>query len=170
MKIDLSKLSVEEFSLISDSLGGFSSEVLDVIKPNAFGFDFWQLTLFDFGEIAQNRVSPTIENYLKSSNAAEFIAKNKAFENFMVDFSGTIDKFSPKQSADERAASAACPNFLANEGFLVFVLDYFKLKSFSEAEKVTLADLYLAKKAAYISATFSRTLNELQNNKIKSKR
>ena len=170
MKVDLSKISVDEFLLLSEYVGGFSASAFEQIEPNGYGFDFWQLNLYDFGELSQSRTPERITNYFYSQSASEYVAKQKAFEAFMIDFSTSLNKFTMKPTADEETASAACPPYMANEGLLVFVRQFFGLKNFTEAEKITLADVYLAKKSSYIAALYERRLNEAKDRKFKAKR
>ena len=170
MKIDLSKIGVDEFLMLSEFVGGFSTSAFEQIAPNAFGFDFWQLNLSDFGELSQGKTPQRVVDYMYSKTASEYVAKQKAFEAFIVEFSEALKKFTLKQTADEETASAACPPYLANEGLLVFVRQFFGLKNFTEAEKITLADVYLAKKSSYIAALYERRLNEAKDRKFKAKR
>jgi hypothetical protein len=55
------------------------------------------------------------------------------------------------------------------EGMLVFVRAYFGLKSFGEAENVTIGDYLLAKKDEYNSTIFQRNMAKIQTQKIHKK-
>ena len=52
-----------------------------------------------------------------------------------------------------------------SESIIVFVQDFFNLKSYSDAEKITLADVVLAKKVHYNRSIYQH--NVMRNMKLK---
>lgn len=72
-----------------------------------------------------------------------------------------MQDFALKETAESRQAARGLPQFNETEGLLVFVREYFGLHNFTEAEEVTLADVFLAKKDAFIKASFERNYNEI---------
>lgn len=82
----------------------------------------------------------------------------KAFKGFVAEFLKVAESLTPPQSAKAHKASSACLPMTLAEGMLVFVREYFGLKSFSEAERVPLSDYIIAKKDAYNKAVYQQAM------------
>lgn len=134
-------------------------ERLKAVAPQAvFGRDgYLSLTIADFNQIAmhgdltgvlgnRSELELTVFEWYAISGLKEF------FEQFAKD----LEKFIVKADAKEERAAAACYKTGVVEGMLIFAREYFELHSFAEAERVTLADLLLAKKDTYNRAMFER--------------
>lgn len=91
------------------------------------------------------------------------------FAVFVEEFSKAIKRMTVQQTPEQKQASAACLPVEWQEGMLVFARRYFGLKSFSEAEKVTIADFLIAKKDDYNTTIYERALHKIQTNKLKHK-
>lgn len=93
----------------------------------------------------------------------------KRFNTFCDEFANILKRLTLKQTADEQRASSGLIEVNWCEGLLVFAQSYFGLKSFREAEKVTLGDIVIAKRATYNRELFNRKLAEIQTQKYKKK-
>lgn len=91
------------------------------------------------------------------------------FQKFVDDFSKILEKLVVPQTPEQKQASANCLPVEWQEGMLVFVRAYFGLKSFGEAENVTIGDYLLAKKDEYNTAIFQRNMAKIQTQKIHKK-
>lgn len=91
------------------------------------------------------------------------------FDTFCDEFANVLKRLTLKQTADEQRASSGLIEVNWCEGLLVFAQSYFGLKSFREAEKVTLGDIVIAKRATYNRELFNRKLAEIQTQKYKKK-
>lgn len=89
---------------------------------------------------------------------------------FVDDYIGKLEGLNPIPTNEERAAQKICLKVSAAEGFLLFAREYFGLHSFSDAEKVTLADFLIAKKDVYNKAMYQRELNRIMTIKANKKR
>jgi len=89
----------------------------------------------------------------------------RGFQAFIDDFLQKLEKLTPQQNSAEKRAANACMKQTITEGLLFFVRDYFGLHSFREAERVTLAEILLAKKDTYNKVTFQRVYNEIMSKK-----
>lgn len=167
MKIDLNKLSFEDFDALHRNgyITDDDAERAKQIVGKDFKYDFWLLTLADLGCLMSGILPPAILKLFnkKSISTAEFLRRNNAFEYFIEEFLSILDKLNIKETSKERQASVGLPIFQKNEGMLVFTRNYFGLKSFSEAENVTLADFYLAKKDTFARQTFERNMQTIMS-------
>ncbi len=94
----------------------------------------------------------------------------KRFEEFTKEFAETLNKLSVKQTADEKRAAEGCLKVSWGESILVFLQNFFGLKSFKEAEKITLGELLIAKRAQYNDDLFARRISQIQMQKINRKK
>ena len=56
-----------------------------------------------------------------------------------------------------------------DEAILVFVRDYFGLHSFKDAERITMGEILIAKRATYNREKFQRKLAKIQTAKLHKK-
>lgn len=180
MKIDAKKIRYTDFIEWADDTT--IEEVKKAIQPKS-DFDFWSLTIADFGMITNGKIPQKLLSLFEVErknvlfwhkdvqiSVATFFQLQKAVENFMQNYIKMLQEYSIKETSEERQASANLPHFNENEGLLVFARRYFGLSSFEEAEKVSLGDLFLAKKDTYISTMYERNLNNIISNKYKMRK
>lgn len=91
----------------------------------------------------------------------------QGLKDFFEGYAKDLEKFAVKGDAKEQRAQAACYKSGAVESMIVFAREYFGLKSFAEAEQVTLAELLLARKYTYNKVMFSKALQAQYNKKGK---
>lgn len=91
------------------------------------------------------------------------------FRDFLNDFGKILERLVIPQTPEQKQANANCLPVEWQEGMLVFVRSYFGLKSFGEAENVTIGDYILAKKDEYNSTIFQRNITKIQTQKIHRK-
>ena len=94
----------------------------------------------------------------------------KRFADFVKEFTDTIKALQLPPTADERQASEGMLEVTFGEAMLVFMQQWFGLKSYREAERITLGDLLIAKRAAFNQDKFRRSLAAIQARKFKSKK
>lgn len=94
----------------------------------------------------------------------------KRFEEFIKEFSATLRSLQLPPTADERQASEGLLKVTFGEAMLVFIQQWFGLKSYREAERITLGDLLIAKRAAYNQDKFRRLLTNIQARKFENKK
>lgn len=94
----------------------------------------------------------------------------KRFEDFTKEFAETLNKLSVKQTTDEKRAAEGCLKVSWGESILVFLQKFFGLKSFKEAEKITLGELLIAKRSQYNDDLFARRMSQIQMQKINRKK
>lgn len=93
----------------------------------------------------------------------------ECFSDFLSNFEKILKRLLIPQTPEQKQASANCLPVEWKEGMLVFVRSYFGLKSFSEAENITLGDYLLAKKDDYNTRLFQSNLAKIQTQKIRKK-
>lgn len=86
---------------------------------------------------------------------------------FLSDYTNKLETLTPVPDANEKRAAAACLKTTITEGMLYFAREYFGLHSFAEAEKITLAEVLLAKKDVYNKVVFQRAYTRIMNKKGK---
>ena len=155
MTIDLSKISYQAFLIEF----GYDPDLVASAIAQAgshYDGDLWQLTI---GDLSKSYGALAFDLSDDKSAAAVFQAIN-AIKAHMDDFGKLLEQYQVPLTGKEQAAATGLPEYNETEGLLVFARNYFGLKSFTEAERVTLADVLLAKKDAYITAMYERNLNK----------
>lgn len=94
----------------------------------------------------------------------------KRFEDFTKEFAETLNKLSIKQTTEEKRAAEGCLKVSWGESVLVFLQKFFGLKSFKEAEKITLGEILIAKRAQYNDDLFARRISQIQMQKLNRKK
>lgn len=132
-----------------------------------FGHDFWSLTIDEFCDL--------------SAGESERLARRAIYEGeltvygyaLLVDFKAkavalgeAVERLSPPQNAAERAAAQAVKMTLF-ESMAFFARDFFGLKSFAEASRVTLGEWLMARKAKYTAVMLERALIREQTKNLK---
>ena len=126
--------------------------------------DFYELTIAQLIRMSDGDLS---EFEIKDNGKVFEVLFVRELSKFVEQYINILNSYTLPQSADEKAASSKCQTMTFGEGVLVFARSYFALHSFEEAERITLAELLLAKKDAYNSAVFQKEILKLQSKKRK---
>lgn len=94
----------------------------------------------------------------------------KRFDDFSEEFAKTLSTLQIQPREDEKMASAGLLRMEWGESMLVFLRRYFGLKSFREAEKITIGELLIAKRATYNEELFQRRLSNIRTQNIGRKK
>lgn len=123
----------------------------------------WGLTIGRFAELIKGRFE------IDENTTVLEVYWWRRFEEFCDEFAKICKRFTIKQDAHEMRAAQGLPEMSIVEGMLVFAKDYFGLHSFSDAEKITLGDFVLAKKASFINMTYQKRLQQIKLSEMKSR-
>ena len=93
----------------------------------------------------------------------------KRFADFVKDFADALQKMQIQQTPDEKRAAKGLLKTDWAESMIVFLQDFFGLRSFKEAEKITIGELLIAKRARFNEETYRRNLARIQTQKITKK-
>lgn len=91
------------------------------------------------------------------------------FREMAEQITNMLKTFTIPQSAESQRAAVKCIKMGFKEATLIFIRSYFGLKSFGEAENISVADFIVAQKDEYNTAIFKHTMAEIQHAKIKKK-
>lgn len=120
---------------------------------------FWQCSNDNFEEVLGDMSEPTVlQVYWK-----------KRFEKFVEEFAATLKAMTLTQTAEEIQAAEGLLKISWDEAILVFVRDYFGLHSFKDAERITIGEILIAKRATYNREKFQRKLAKIQTAKLRKK-
>ena len=120
---------------------------------------FWQCSNENFAEVLGGMSEPTVlQVYWK-----------KLFEKFVEEFAGAMKAMTLTQTAEEIQAAEGLLKISWDEAILVFVRDYFGLHSFKDAERITMGEILIAKRAVYNREKFQRKLAKIQTAKLHKK-
>lgn len=147
----------------------FSNDTIKELKKAAeqqFG-TMYDLTFAEFHACANGDFEGKIGDTSNATVLQVYWAKR--FAEFVEEFAGILKNLTPKPTAEEEQASAAMLRTDWAEGILVFTRSYFGLRSFREAEQVTIGEILIAKKAAYNEAVYRRRLQKIQMKKYTQK-
>lgn len=180
MQIEPSKILYKDFAAWADER--LQMQVAEACGVGNLG-DLWQLTIADLGVISHGGIPESLcelfvyegrrarwWNRRRMISVKTYFARYNALKSFVGTFIQLMSDYAAKETKESRQAAHGLPQFNETEGLLVFAREYFALKSFSDAEKVTLADVFLAKKDTFIKTEFERIYNEIIINKNKVKK
>lgn len=94
----------------------------------------------------------------------------KRFGDFVTEFAKALKELTPKPTPEEEQAAEGLLQVSFGEAMLVFMQQYFGLKSFKEAEKITIGELLIAKRAAFNHDRYQRSLTRIQTKRLKAKK
>lgn len=164
MKIDFSK----PYSKYIDVLPFVTDESRKALMEQAAKIrDPYTLTLAEFFACCEGDFACVIKD--KNNPTTGEGLWLEMFRDFLKDFGKILERLVIPQTPEQKQASANCLPVEWQEGMLVFVRAYFGLKSFGEAENVTIGDFLLAKKDEYNSTIFQRNMAKIQTQKIHKK-
>ncbi len=92
------------------------------------------------------------------------------FADYLDGFGKILERLTPSASPEQRQAQGVCLSVSFEESVLVFIRDYFGLRSFKAAEELTINEYLIAKKDTYNKVTFERKLNDIYKLKQKAKK
>lgn len=121
--------------------------------------EFWECSHENFDEILGDMSEPTVlQVYWK-----------KRFVMFVEEFAKQLKSMVLPQTAEEVRAAEGLLKVEWDEAILVFVCEYFGLHSFKEAERITMGEILIAKRATYNRDKFQRSLAKIQTAKLNKK-
>lgn len=146
------------------------TEILDNIDEYPLKKDIISMTVGEFIEIVTDEDKFIAGLLSPKERAYKALGRLKNYQRQMKQLMSWIKKFEIKQTPDEKAATLGIefPDFCSR--ILITVTDFFHLKSFTEAEKVPLADYLLVLQEQSTSIQYQRAYNKLMEIKQKSKK
>ena len=93
----------------------------------------------------------------------------KRFAEFCTELTKACERLSIKEP-NEAKISSGCVEMTALEGMLIFTREYFGLPSFFEAGKRTMGEYLTARKDKYNAARRQKNFEQIQREKLKTKR
>lgn len=129
---------------------------------------YLSLTIADFNRVAMHGDWRSLVSSKEEYEMTVFEFYTIAgLKDFFEGYARDLERFTMKPDTKEKKAQSACYKVGAVESMLVFAREYFGLHSFHEAERVTLADLLVARKDAYNKAAFQKAYQAQFNSKKK---
>ena len=119
---------------------------------------FWACAGGDFSHMGDMRNPTVLQVYWV-----------KRFGEFVEEYTKALKGLALQPTADEKKAADGLLQTTWGEGILVFLQQWFGLKSYKEAEKITMGELLIAKRAQYNQDLFRRRLAQIQTAKFKKK-
>lgn len=169
MSIDPKDKFIKYFVLL-ENMDEESKNRLQEYAESVFGSP-WELALKDFFALSEGNLSfiGLEESGYMSASVCQYVWM-KDFREVVEQVTNILKRLQVPQSPEAQRASKNCLKMGFKEGVLVFVRKYFGLRSFSEAESVTLGDFIVAKKDEYNGAIFQHSMNEIQKQKLKMRK
>ena len=93
----------------------------------------------------------------------------KRFEQFVKEFAEALKRLTIAQTPEEAQASQGLVKVTWDEGILTFLQQWFGLRSYKEAEQITIGEILIAKRAAYNREKFQRQMSKIQMSKLNKK-
>lgn len=129
---------------------------------------YYGLTLAQLSKLIDNKDATAIVSTTDPLQMTVFeFYTIEGLSAFLEDYIRKLERLIPTPTNEEKAAQSACLKVTTTEGLLLFAREYFNLNSFANAERVTLAELLIAKKDMYNKAIFQRELSRQMNKRKK---
>lgn len=128
----------------------------------------YELTFGQFLRISDGDFSVVLGDMSEPTVLQVYWAKR--FADFQKEFGDALKSTQVQPTPEQTRASNGLPKQTFAESMLTFGRAYFGLHSFREAENLTLGDLIIARRDAYISAMYERRLQRIQMEKYKNKK
>lgn len=165
MRID-NTTKYREFKLVEKYVSDSQKRAITNASESLYGCmydlefgEFWSVANGDFSRLGDFKDPTVFQVYWLNR-----------FDEFTKEFAETLNKLSIKQTTDEKRAAEGCLKVSWGESVLVFLQKFFGLSSFKEAEKITLGELLIAKRAQYNNDLFSRQISQIQTQKLNRKK
>lgn len=127
----------------------------------------YDLTFEQFYACSQGNFSDILGDISKPTVLQVYWCKR--FADFVDEFAKTMQTVTMKPTAEEQRAAQGLLKTDWGENMLVFLQQWFGCKSYKEAEKITIGELIIAKRAQYNQDKFRRQLAKIQTEKYKRK-
>lgn len=130
----------------------------------------WGLTLRDFFALSEGDLTYIgLAKEEQTQGSVRQYMWMQLFQELVTQVVEILKRLQVPQSDEAKRASEYCLKSSSKESSIVFARKYFGLKSFSEAEEVTISDFIVAKKDDFNAAMFQHVMHEIQRNKFKKK-
>ena len=152
--------------LFPDLLDKSKEKITDIVPRETF--DFFSMTVAEFLRLQENELPKTVNKLLKKRSFTfyEYIKILNTFEQGAKSFQQILEDTTIEQTSEERAANAGLIDISPEESMLTFLIDFYKLKSMEEAQKVSLYEYITARKISYNNAKFQKNMINIQKVKI----
>lgn len=90
----------------------------------------------------------------------------RRFREFADEITKALKGLTPPDTPEAQQASQGTLPVSFGEGMLTFLRQHFGLRSYKEAEKITMGELLIAKRAAYNAEIFRRNMAAIQRRKL----
>ena len=117
--------------------------------------DYYELTIEEFFALLDKNFAKIELNEKAEITLFQFYWM-QYFSAFVDEFTKILKKFEIAPTAKELQYMQGTMPMTFSESLLIFAQNFFGLKSFKEAEKITLGEIIIAKKADYNKSVFQR--------------
>ena len=161
--------SKTKYSEIADAEKYITPQSAEELKRAAedYFIGMYDLTFADFHACSNGDFSGVLGDMTDPTVLQVFWCKR--FADFVQEFSEALKQTETLPTAEEKRAEKGLLKTDWAEGLLVFLQDYFGLRSFKEAERITTGEILIAKRARYNEGTFRRNLAKIYMQKIPKK-
>lgn len=158
-----------KYSEIADAEKYLTSQSVEALKRAADKVytSMYDLTFADFHACANGDFSDILGNMTDPTVLQVYWCKR--FADFVKEFANMWQEMQIQQTPEEKRAAKGLLKTDWAENVLVFLKDYFGLRSFKEAEKITVGEILIAKRARFNEETYRRNLARIQTQKITKK-
>ena len=152
--------------IFPDILEKSKTKITEIVSRETF--DFFAMTVEEFLRLQENELPKTVNKLLKKRSFTfyQYVQILNTFEQGAKAFQQILEDTTIEQTSEEKAASAGLIDISPEESMLAFLVDFYKLKSMEEAQKVSLYEYITARKISYNNAKFQKNMINIQKVKI----
>lgn len=147
----------------------FKEEAIGALKDaaeRAYG-QMYELTLGAFLQCINGNFEVAVGDIAPDPLALQYFWC-KRFNEFAEEFAKNLQNLQIPQSIESKRAADGLPKQTIAESLLTFTRAYFGLPSFKAAEQITIGEVLIAKRDAYITARYQHNLHKIQLQKYKT--
>jgi hypothetical protein len=142
------------------------NEIKDTLPH--YVFDFFSISVADFLRLQENIMPEKVQKFLskRTTTFYDYIKLVNTFEQGAKAFEQILVDTTIQAEADEESARAGLLEITTEEAMLTFLLDFYKLQSLEQAQKMTLYEYITARKISFNNSKFQKNLIAIQKIKI----
>ena len=143
--------------------------LLQKVSGRACGFDFFALSCGDLCLLMDNRFPESWSEKYKDITVKDWCKLVNSVKDGINGFAAFLEKTTPPTTQEQRMAQSGLMNTTAEEMILLTMKDFYNLHGLEEAQKMTIYEFYVARKAIYNQRRMEYNMTMAAKLKAKSK-
>jgi len=123
--------------------------LLEQVKGGLYGFSFYEMTCAELCYLLDNRFPPEWEKKYKDITVKQYCELTNSIKDGINGFEAFLSKTEPPMTPEQRNSMVGLLDTTIEEMILLQLKDFFSLHSLEDAQKLTVSEFMIARKATY---------------------